>query len=245
MNICYMRQKTAGIPFPRLFFTKPKGKIIMKIKSIILPLFAVFAFAVSPVSFANEFEFAQTPIQSEEPIETMDSAVEKSTSDEIISHFVPPLVLAAWYGNIEIVNLLIAEGFNLDLIDSEGDNALISAVEKGHAEVVKILIAAGADLEIKDSDDDTALINAVWKNNIEIVRILLAAGANVNALRESGNTALMIAAQEENVEIIKTLIAAGADVNIKSDLGVTALLKAITAENIEIIKILLAAGAKR
>lgn len=67
------------------------------------------------------------------------------------SYDTTPLALAASLGNLEIVQLLIEGGANINLqMEDEGDTALMVASLYGHYEVVKRLVEAGADVNIQD-----------------------------------------------------------------------------------------------
>ena len=56
------------------------------------------------------------------------------------------LVDAAGKGSAKAVELSIAEGADVNAVNSSGDSALIVAVGGGHAEIVRVLMAAGADV---------------------------------------------------------------------------------------------------
>ncbi|KAI9884612.1 MAG: hypothetical protein M1823_003599 [Watsoniomyces obsoletus] len=76
-----------------------------------------------------------------------------------------PLQIASLHGYIEIVNLLIANGANVNRTNNDRDTPLIDAVENRHTEVIRSLLAAGAEpnqrghrgfqpLELLDSRDE-------------------------------------------------------------------------------------------
>jgi uncharacterized protein len=57
-----------------------------------------------------------------------------------------PVMIAAFFGNPEVVDLLIRRGAIADAIEGRHRNtALLIAVRKGHIDVVKVLLSAGAD----------------------------------------------------------------------------------------------------
>ncbi|XP_066250203.1 acyl-CoA-binding domain-containing protein 6-like [Euwallacea similis] len=64
---------------------------------------------------------------------------------------------AADVGNVELLDLLINEGCDMNLQDSEGQTALHYASSCGHAECVLLLLSKGAVFDVKDTDGYTAL----------------------------------------------------------------------------------------
>ena len=54
------------------------------------------------------------------------------------------LWLAAYSGQLSIVQKLLSAGVLVDLQDGAGYNPLLSACERGHLEVVSALLSAGA-----------------------------------------------------------------------------------------------------
>ena len=153
----------------------------MKIKSIILPLFAVLL-AVSPVAVADEIDDYYHKLYSQYP-----------------------LIHATYHDDIEEVKHLLDGGANPNEATDEGWTTLMYAAHFRHAEIVKILLAAGANLNAATDDGRTALILAPDNKHVEIVKILLAAGANPNAADNYGNTALMGAEWNRNAEVIAIL----------------------------------------
>ena len=67
------------------------------------------------------------------------------------------LFWASARGNKNSVKLLLAQpGIKLDVINIDGDTALMAAAEHGHAEIVELLLKAGANASIIDKRDETA-----------------------------------------------------------------------------------------
>ena len=67
------------------------------------------------------------------------------------------LMWGAMMGHIEILDVLIKAGADVNLKGEYNRTALILAVLKGHTEIVKALIEAGADVNAKDNGNMTAL----------------------------------------------------------------------------------------
>jgi ankyrin repeat protein len=67
------------------------------------------------------------------------------------------LFWASFKGNKTLVRLLLAQpGIKLDVINIDGDTALLAAAENGHAEIVELLLKAGASASIIDKRGETA-----------------------------------------------------------------------------------------
>ena len=60
-----------------------------------------------------------------------------------------PLHLAAWYGNVEMLQLLIDNGAELDAVNSDGNTALHFAAFNGQVKVIKALINNKANTAIR------------------------------------------------------------------------------------------------
>lgn len=130
------------------------------------------------------------------------------------------LVDGALNGELETINLALADGLNVNAQDEGQRTLLMFAAFNGQADVIKALLKAGADVNHKDATDRTALMFASTGSNVETVQLLLKAGAKVNAVDNHENwTALMMAAAEGQTEVINVLLANGADVTMKDTDG--------------------------
>ena len=171
-----------------------------------------------------------------------------------------PLHLAIIHRNIEMCELLIEGGADVNVTDGDGGTPLHYATKRGHTvqlptaiiqvliavdtEIVKLLINAGADVN-KEDDGYTALHFATDMGHTEIVKLLINAGADVN-IKDGpayGRTPLHYATYKGYTEIVQLLIDAGVNVNIKDGHGRTPLHMASNMEHKEIVKLLIEAGA--
>ena len=57
---------------------------------------------------------------------------------------------------IEVIQLLLAKGAQLQDADDRGRTALMIAAERGHTEVAVLLLAAGASRTTRDNEGKTA-----------------------------------------------------------------------------------------
>ena len=132
-----------------------------------------------------------------------------------------PLHWAAYDGHKEIVELLVAEGADVNAKDVDGLTPLYFAVFRDRNEIVELLIAHGADVDTEK--EASFLSNAALGGYTEIVERLIAKGADVNAKDGVGETPLLLAAWYGHKETVELLIAEGADVNAKGADGKTPL----------------------
>ncbi len=152
---------------------------------------------------------------------------------------------AAGEAKIEIVELLLAAGVDVNVAASFGETALEAAAARGHLAVIEMLLKAGAGVGHRDGYGRTALHHACDEDSGHpgAVQLLLAAGADPDADDEEGARPLNRCLYEQHFECARLLLKAGADPNLRS-WGGTALHVAIWHAGIpELLSELLAAGA--
>jgi ankyrin repeat protein len=116
-----------------------------------------------------------------------------------------PLYIAVQTGKINIVQLLIDAGANLNATNRLEDTALHKAVFTEDLPAAKVLLKAGAKVNVKNNWNQTPLHFATIIGNPQIVKLLLNAGADKNAINKSGKTPFHIAKQQGNVELLELL----------------------------------------
>jgi len=85
------------------------------------------------------------------------------------------LMLAVSHGRLEIVQLLVESGADLNIRDEDGSSALMCAAEHGQVEIVKFLLAQpDTDIFAKDNDGLTALAVAMEAGHRDLGVILYA-----------------------------------------------------------------------
>ena len=120
---------------------------------------------------------------------------------------------AAEKGNVEEIRALLAQGANVDAVDTLGASALMAAALKGHLAAMRCLLEHGADASYKDEEWHTPLMCAIHSGDIAAVRLLLEHGAEVNAATAHGTTALELAGIFKFTEAVECLLKHGADPN--------------------------------
>ena len=148
---------------------------------------------------------------------------------------VPPLLLAALNGHMEVAELLTANGADLGRADKFGNSPLHYAAHLGSKKIVILLITNNADVNAKDKGGETPLdmaanketadllrkhggehgtfIGAVAGGDIDAVKMFLDAGTDVNEKVQHGWTSLHEAAVFGHEVVAELLIANGADIN--------------------------------
>ena len=163
----------------------------------------------------------------------------------------PPLVLAAWKGRREAVELLLKCGADVHEYSRTARtvNALQAACFQGDLQTIIILLQAGARINApaRGSAGRTALQYAAERGDANLAVFLLQSGADINApcAEEFGLSVLQAAILSGNEELVETLLRWGAVVNMDLSLksGCSALMAAIEIGSISIFRRLLRAGA--
>jgi ankyrin repeat protein len=167
---------------------------------------------------------------------------------------VTPLIVAArFYGNVEVVKLLIEAKAEVNApkgVTVRNDaNALFVAVTSGDAEMVRLLLDAKADVEadmkVLGVIVRSPLRSAVVRGDTEVVTVLLKAMAAPDRANAADITPLHIAVVGNRVDVVKALLKGGAKVNAADDEKTTALHYAAYANypDTAVVEALLKAGA--
>lgn len=238
---------------------------------------ALIAGMLTPVSYAiqgggrvNSKEFLSA-ITSGEAVKVKEylardpslvrSADEKGTS---------AILLAVYYRQKEIVDLLLATGSEWDIFEAaatgrservkellEKDPKLVNAFAPdgfyplglaiffGHKETATLLLASGAEVNMasKNAMNVRPLHAAAAARQLDVARILAERGGDVNARQQSGYTPLHEAAATGQIEFAELLIRHGANVNAKTDDGKTPLSFASKSKQGEMAALLRKQGA--
>src|SRR3990167_377958 len=172
------------------------------------------------------------------------------------------LHIAAYYGHIDVVNILLSFKVNAflpynvhDVLSDTGETPLCIAVQEDYVEIVNVLLANGAKINAgycySDGATATPLYIAAQEGHVEVVNAVLANGAKINAGYCSSDgateTPLFIAAREGHVEVVNALLAKGAKINagyhLEDGIIATPLFIAAQEGHVETVKALLAKGA--
>ncbi|KFW95101.1 Death-associated protein kinase 1, partial [Phalacrocorax carbo] len=158
-------------------------------------------------------------------------------------HGIPPLLIAAGCGNIQMLQLLLKRGSRIDVQDKAGSNAIYWASRHGHVETLKFLNENKCPLDVKDKSGETALHVAARYGHVDVVQFLCSIGSNPSFQDKEEETPLHCASWHGYYSVAKALCEAGCDVNIKNKEGETPLLTASARGYHDIVECLAGHGA--
>lgn len=127
--------------------------------------------------------------------------------------------------NIELAEILLKAGANVNLPNFSDETPLILASCNKDLHMAKLLIANGADLNYEDCEGYTPLTAAIETKDKAMLRFLIESGADINKISFSGRgePPIEFAAKNGNLFAVRTLMESGA--YIKSADKIICLLK--------------------
>jgi len=140
------------------------------------------------------------------------------------------LQLAAWRGDLQALDKLLAPGGqgDLEVRDAHGRTPLQIATYAKQREAIARLARAGAKLDAMDSQRYDAVTIASVADDPQTLALLLSLGASARQTTSPyDGTALIAAAHLGHVEVVRQLIAAGAPLDHVNNLHWTALIESI------------------
>ncbi len=124
--------------------------------------------------------------------------------DELDGNQDAPLVMAAYKGHEQILEVLLKAGADVRAVDpGMKATALHAAAYAGRTSAAKLLIEYHIDINKQGPYTGyTALHDAIWQNNVDIVKLLLAANADLSLLSHDGESPLNFAKSKHRKEIV-------------------------------------------
>ena len=153
-----------------------------------------------------------------------------------------PLIVAAAFGSLEAVRLLVDAGAGINAASTAGLTALHLAA--GDVRKVQLLVDRGAAIDVPSKLGRTPLLVAASSQGATaVVQLLLDRGANINHADQQGLTALIAAASVDDSATVKLLLQRGADPAVRAPAvpqSATALMATAYNGNEEVTRLLLA-----
>ena len=118
--------------------------------------------------------------------------------------------------SIEVVQLLIDVGANVEAETKDLKTPLYWAAGAGRKDILEALVKNGARVDRTSSEKQTALFEAVGQGNKESVLYLLEQGVDVNACDKQGETVLHESIRRDDRAITDLLLKHKADKTIKN-----------------------------
>lgn len=140
-----------------------------------------------------------------------------------------PLMQAAQKGFVDIIEVLLKHGADVDNKNDSGKTALMMAAYAGQLGAVQLLRDHGANYEHRDKGGSAALHWATDGQNIELIEWMVENGADVN-IRDTVShwtPLLRCAAVTGNRDVAKVLLKNGAAIDAVDVDGKTALMVAV------------------
>jgi len=100
-----------------------------------------------------------------------------------------PLLLATYYGAMDIASEILKHKPDLDAQDGSGNTALMGVCFKGYPDIAELLITHGANVNTVNFNEASALIYAATFGQEDIAKLLLKHGADASHKDGKGNTA--------------------------------------------------------
>ena len=117
-----------------------------------------------------------------------------------------PLTLAAWKGDIALLEILLDNGANInELDDKPGWTPLHHAGYHGKENIISLLINRGAAVDITDNEGETALMKAARQNKLGSVNLLIKAGSDLEHLSKNSDTAISLAHKNNHINVENAL----------------------------------------
>ena len=152
------------------------------------------------------------------------------------------LLLAAWRGKADVVDLLLERGAQAPITGQAGRTLLHFAVSRGLVRLFRVMVEKGADLST-ETEGLTLLQAGAAGGSLPILQVLVEQGQNVNASDANGWAPLHFAVDLGRTGAVEFLLAKGADANARTRAGQSAYNIATDNEDAETAALLAARGA--
>ena len=169
-------------------------------------------------------------------VDELDEIIATTDINEADERGVTLLWASAFYGRVDVVEMLLAAGADAEAATVEGQTAIAAAAHRGHADVLRVLLEASGDVDRPDVNGTTPAYAAARSGHVDALRVLVDSGADVNKAAKQ-MTPLWIAAKSGHVDVVALLLEAGAE-NTAARKGRDAVWVAARAGHADVLRLL-------
>ena len=99
-----------------------------------------------------------------------------------------PIVIACDVGNANVVEMLLANGANINDTDEQGLTPLMKASLYNYTNIIELLLSKGVDIHDQNMNGATAILYASLHSQKDAIQLLMANGASIyDTIGEVGN----------------------------------------------------------
>ena len=165
-------------------------------------------------------------------------------NDRAVFNGMTALHFAGRKGFLEILEILIQSGANLEITDNDGFTPLWSTAFVNKEEAIEFLLKKGANINHLDKNGNNIIAPAAANGSNHVIRLLVGRGVNPGNKNKFQRTALFDAIEHNKRDTVRLLISYKVDVNGRTTSGKSPLDAARQAGFSDIVRILEEAGAK-
>ncbi|PON29559.1 hypothetical protein TGAM01_v201808 [Trichoderma gamsii] len=144
---------------------------------------------------------------------------------------------------LDVARLFLDRGADIETKHREEVTSLIKAAKLGNTEMIKLLLDRRANIEARDCHGQTPLNAATRRGQTDVIKLLLDRSANIETKNKEARTPLLVAARDGRADVVRLLLERGADTESRSNSGVTPLIAAARGGRADIVELLLDGGA--
>ena len=123
---------------------------------------------------------------------------------------------ASYFGQFEVVKLIVNRGADINIRDAKNNTALHLAAESGSVDIIKLLLDKGMSVNLTNTHGFTPLHISAGFGNLEATKTLIHRGAALNNVNKCGDTPLTLASRRGHLEICRFLTEISADITIRN-----------------------------
>uniref|UniRef100_A0A672PCI4 Ankyrin repeat and death domain-containing protein 1A-like n=1 Tax=Sinocyclocheilus grahami TaxID=75366 RepID=A0A672PCI4_SINGR len=164
--------------------------------------------------------------------------------DDLDGFGMNPLLLAAWFGHLSILKILVSTGAKLSCENKDDLNLLHCVAQRGHISILEYVMEDLENVQLNkvDKSGKTAFHLAAEHGHLEVEEFLIGMGCAHDLKDKEENTALHLAAKQGHSDVLQKIMETGESIDEKNIDGLTALHLAAEGGHYECIRLLLEAG---